>query len=165
PPPPLAPRYGSKFEAISSDAYLSMVGGLGSLANGLGRTQWGLFQDMVGFKKLFTLLTAMQGATMLLYKYTTDSKLLFEAATMVLFLCLGGNFAMAPGTCAKLFGAELGPKVFAILFTAFGTAAIGGAKVNKLLLGTHGFDGIFKAMAASSVLAGVTVNTMLKEDV
>jgi len=156
--------YGSKFEAISADAFLSLVGGLGSLANGLGRTQWGIFLDVYGFKKLFSFLTVLQAATMMLYKYTTGNKALFNAATMVLFLCLGGNFAMAPGVCAKIFGADLGPKVFALLFSAFAAAAIGGARVNKVLM-SSGFESIFKVMAASSLAAGFAANVFLESGV
>jgi OFA family oxalate/formate antiporter-like MFS transporter len=154
--------YGSKFPAIKSDSFLSLVGGLGSLANGLGRTQWGLFLDVYGFKKLFSFLTVLQAGIMLAYKHTVGSKMLFQGATMLIFLCLGGNFAMAPGVTAAIFGADLGPKVFALLFSSFAVAAIFGAKVNKALLVAHGFDSIFKVMAISSLTAGLTANTLLE---
>ena len=121
-----------------------------------------MFQDTVGFKKLFLFLTSLQAVTMLLYSQTTSSKMLFQTATMVLFLCLGGNFAMAPGVVAELFGADLGPKVFAVLFSAFGAAAMGGAKVNKLLMGSVGYDGIFRAMAVSSLAAGIASTVLLE---
>eukprot|EP00519_Triparma_laevis_P010937 CAMPEP_0182519836 /NCGR_PEP_ID=MMETSP1321-20130603/45304_1 /TAXON_ID=91990 /ORGANISM="Bolidomonas sp., Strain RCC1657" /LENGTH=483 /DNA_ID=CAMNT_0024727827 /DNA_START=1051 /DNA_END=2498 /DNA_ORIENTATION=+ len=149
--------FGNQFPALKSDAYLAMVGGLGSVANGVGRTGWGILQDKLGFRTLFTFLTAMQAVAMMLYKYTVGNRTLFTGTTMVLFLCLGGNFAMAPGACGKLFGADMGPKVFAVLFSAFATAAIGGSAINKQLMGSLGFDAIFKVLAALSVLAGVTV--------
>lgn len=54
----------------------------------------------------------------------------------------------------------MGPKVFAVLFSAFATAAIGGSAINKQLMGSLGFDAIFKVLAALSVLAGVTVGAL-----
>merc|ERR1711871_1326425 len=144
---------GNQFPTLKSDAYLAMVGGVGSIANGMGRTGWGILQDKLGFRKLFTVLTITQAIAMMGYRFTVGSRGLFTATTMVLFLCLGGNFAMAPGACGKLFGAEVGPRVFAVLFSAFATAAIGGSFLNKALMGA-GFDSIFKVMAVLSVFAG-----------
>ena len=50
-------------------------------------------------------------------------------------------------------------QVFAVLFSAFATAAIGGSFLNKALMGS-GFDSIFKVMAVLSVFAGGLVSTL-----
>lgn len=151
--------YGNLSPSLKSDAYLAMVGGLGSVANGVGRANWGVAQDKVGFSKLFTVLTVTQSLVMLNYKRTVGNRFLFTSATMVLFLCMGGNFAMAPGACAKLFGPDLGPKVFSVLFSSFATAAVGGSYINKALMG-KGFDFIFKVMAIMSFMASGLVKTL-----
>lgn len=44
--------YGNQFPTLKSDAYLAMVGGVGSIANGMGRTGWGILQDKLGFRKV-----------------------------------------------------------------------------------------------------------------
>ena len=151
--------YGNLSPTLKSDAYLAMVGGLGSVANGVGRANWGIAQDKVGFSKLFTLLTITQSVVMLNYKRTVGNRFLFTSATMALFLCMGGNFAMAPGACAKLFGPELGPKVFSVLFSSFATAAVGGSYINKALMG-KGFDFIFVVMAIMSFMATGLVKSL-----
>jgi len=151
--------YGNLFPTLKSDAYLAMVGGIGSIANGVGRANWGIAQDKLGFSKLFTLLTVTQSIVMLNYKRTVGNRLLFTTATFILFGCMGGNFAMAPGACAKLFGPSLGPKVFSVLFSSFATAAVGGSYLNKSLMG-KGFDFIFTVMAIMSFAATGLVRTL-----
>ena len=151
--------FGNQHPSLKSDTFLAAVGGVGSVANGVGRTGWGALQDKLGFRKLFTGLTLIQATTTLMYRYTVHSRPLFTFATMVLFCCLGGNFAMAPGACAKLFGAQMGPKVFAVLFSGFATAAIGGSALNKALM-SSGFSATFKVMAFASVAAAALVTSL-----
>ena len=148
--------YGTKFPVIANDKYLALVGGMGAIANGWGRMLWGAALDKLGFVKCFTILTSVQSITMLLYKYTVNNRSLFTGSTMLLFFCLGGNFAMAPTACAKIFGADA-PKVFGVLFSAFAVAGIGGASLNRKLLAIYGYEPIFKIMAALSLTASVGV--------
>jgi MFS family permease len=60
--------------ALGSDQFLTLVGGMGALANGLGRIFWGSISDKIGFKNSFTLLTVLQTASMLSYYYSTESQ-------------------------------------------------------------------------------------------
>mmetsp|Transcript_45379 Transcript_45379/g.68444 ORF Transcript_45379/g.68444 Transcript_45379/m.68444 type:complete len:272 (-) Transcript_45379:238-1053(-) len=154
--------YGNTFDTLQDDSYLALVGGIGSIANGLGRTFWGMLQDKLGSKRPFMLLTTVQGVMMLSYPFMVHSRISFGLATFIFFLCLGGNFAMAPGICAKLFGAEAGPKVFSVLFSAFAVAAIFGTALNRRFLASYGFEFVFNFMAIVSLISAISISFLGK---
>ena len=151
--------FGQTFPVLSNDAYLGLVGGFGAIANGVGRTAWGIGMDKVGFKRLFVFLTSLQAGIMLTMGFWCTNRVLFGLASTTLFGCLGGNFAMAPGVMAQIFG-EAGPKVFGYLFSAFAVAAIGGNALNKQLQESLGYQGIFTLMAGMSLFAGALVTRL-----
>jgi MFS family permease len=91
--------------ALGSDQFLTLVGGMGALANGLGRIFWGSISDKIGFKNSFTLLTVLQAASMLSYYYSTESQVQIFFLSVVLpcflncvLLCLfsSANFIIPP---------------------------------------------------------------------
>ena len=47
--------YGSLF--ITSDTFLSIVGSIGAVCNGLGRPLWATLLDYLGFKKVYFIMT------------------------------------------------------------------------------------------------------------
>lgn len=154
-------RYGSTVAALNDDGFQSMMGGIGALCNGLGRVFWALMVDAFGFVKPFACVTALQALTMVFFTRLSQSKGTFALAMASIFFCLGGNFAMAPTVVARIFGTREAAQIFAVLFSAFATAAIGGSSLTKALLASGDWAPLFTAMAAASGFAFV-VNTQLR---
>jgi len=141
--------------ALADDGFLSLAGGLATLCNGLGRVGWAALSDVIGFKKTFAALALTQiGACAL---YTTPAVLgsrpLFLALTCTFLACMGGNFAMFPTVCANTFGARDGAAVYAVLFSAFGTASIAAVTLTKELQRVVGWPGVFRIFAGMSAVA------------
>lgn len=67
-------QYAATSSALVGDDYQVLVGGIGALFNGIGRLFWGSVSDIIGFKNSFTVLTLLQMALMLVYQYSTVSK-------------------------------------------------------------------------------------------
>jgi OFA family oxalate/formate antiporter-like MFS transporter len=154
-------RFGQTVAALNDDAYLSLMGGLGALFNGLGRLFWASMVDKFGFKGPFQVSVAIQAVMMACYRYAAQSKFTFAVATCAIFSCIGGNFAMAPTVTNIEFGTALATKVYAVLFTAFVTASIGGSMVTKRLLKAAGWDAVFSVLAAASAVS-IVLSGMLK---
>ncbi len=147
----------------SLDSTLALIGGFGAMSNGLSRPLWGLLSDRLGFPTTMLALSVLQCLVISLYPLTLPHPYLFGIATCLVFACLGGNFAMAPGACASLFGPENGAVAFSTLFSSFAVASVGGAALNKRILrrgGVLGFEGLFGTMATLAAVAGVGAETL-----
>lgn len=147
----------------SLDSTLALIGGFGAMSNGLSRPLWGYLADRLGFPNTMLFLSAVQCIVISLYPLTLPHPFAFGVATCLVFACLGGNFAMAPGACAALYGASGGPLAFSTLFSSFAVASVGGAALNKRILkGGMGFEGLFRAMAALAAVAGIGAASLKK---
>jgi MFS family permease len=112
--------------ALSGDGYLSLVGGIGAILNGLGRLFWGIVSDKYGFKNSWIVLAMLQSILGFMYPFSADSKIGFLVATACSYFFLAGAFALIPSACQKVFGPANGTTIYGIVMTAFGFAAVGG---------------------------------------
>ena len=48
------------FDLGKDDSFLTLVGSLQALTNGLSRAMWGLLLDRFGFKKIYSIILIMQ---------------------------------------------------------------------------------------------------------
>ena len=153
--------YGQTVPLLNDDSYLSLMGGLGALSNGLGRLFWGSMVDKYGFKGPFSVTVGIMAASMALFQRLASSKLAFAVGLCAIFASTGGIFAMAPTVVASVFGAGQAAQIYSVLFTAFVTASICGGILTKKLLKVSGWDTVFTVMAAASAMS-IVVNTQLK---
>lgn len=145
--------FGAKQPLLNSDAYLSLVGSASAiLGNAAGRFFWGSLSDSMGFKLPFTILTALQGITMLSYKALAASKITFALATITMLFCMGGNFAMFPAQTLRMYG-PIGASVYSIMFTAFGSAALMGPIIGSKLMKSGGYDLVFRVLGLMSFVS------------
>jgi MFS family permease len=145
--------FGATQPALNSDAYLSLVGSLSAiLGNAAGRFFWGPLTDVFGFKRPFMALTLMQSATMLLYARLAKNRVSFAVATVLMLFGMGGNFAMFPAQTMRVFGAN-GAKVYSIMFTGFGSAALLGPVLGNFLRAMGGFELLFATLGGLSLVS------------
>jgi hypothetical protein len=65
---------------------------------------------------------------------------------------MGGNFAMFPAETMRVFGAN-GAKVYSIMFTGFGSAALLGPILANMLREKGGFELLFTTLGALSLVS------------
>jgi MFS family permease len=91
------------------DYTLTMIGSLGSIANGLSRMFWGPVQDKTSFLFVYRTVLAMELAVCLsLYWAVTISPWVYMIVIFFSFVCLGAHFVMFPGLVLKVFGMKAG---------------------------------------------------------
>ena len=98
---------------------------------------------------------------MLTYEASANSKSTFMMNTCALFFCLAGNLALMPSAVQRMFGPMQGATIYGFFFSAFAVASICGGFLTKALAAQLGWGGVFRVMAAMSVLASL-LNTRLK---
>jgi MFS family permease len=100
-----------------------------AIFNGVGRIAWGSISDRIGRKKTITLMTALQGLTMLLTYHVFISFGLvygFIIAAALIGFNYGGSFALFPAITADYFGNKNVGSNYGWMFTAYGVAGLAG---------------------------------------
>ena len=77
--------YGQTVPLLNDDSYLSLMGGLGALSNGLGRLFWGSMVDKYGFKGPFSVTVGIMAASMALFQRLAGSRLAFAVGLCAIF--------------------------------------------------------------------------------
>ena len=141
------------------DGFLSGVGAVGALCNGLGRLAWGALVDARGFRGPFlAMLLAQAAVTAAAPAAANAGPRAFLATVAAAFFCLGGIFSMVPSAVGLLFGRGDAARAYALLFNAFAVASLGGVSAAKALIPRLGWPALYHALAAATLAAaGLTL--------
>jgi len=100
-----------------------------AIFNGLGRIAWGSVSDRIGRKAAIMIMTALQGATMLMtYHVFINFGMVngFVVAAALIGFNYGGSFALFPAITADYFGNKNVGSNYGWMFTAYGVAGLAG---------------------------------------
>jgi MFS family permease len=100
-----------------------------AIFNGLGRIAWGSISDRLGRKLTIVLMSALQGATMLMTYHVFISFGMaygFIFAAALIGFNYGGSFALFPAITADYFGNRNVGSNYGWMFTAYGVAGLAG---------------------------------------
>ena len=100
-----------------------------AIFNGLGRIAWGSISDKIGRKTTITLMSVLQGLTMLMTYHVFISFGLvygFIFAAALIGFNYGGSFALFPAITADYFGNKNVGSNYGWMFTAYGVAGLAG---------------------------------------
>jgi MFS transporter, OFA family, oxalate/formate antiporter len=147
--------FGEQPENLASladkDGFLTLMGSIAALFNGLGRIAWGYLADKIGYKKTMYTMFGSQAVLMIILPFVGGSAALFFIVVNLIYFCFGGNFSLYPTATADTFGVKnLGPN-YGIVFTAYGIAGISGALLASVLRLNIGFLGVFIIMGVFSL--------------
>ena len=100
-----------------------------AIFNGLGRIAWGSISDRLGRRQTITLMSALQGLTMLAtyHVFITFGMVYgFIFAAALIGFNYGGSFALFPAITADYFGNKNVGSNYGWVFTAYGVAGLAG---------------------------------------
>ncbi|CAI2367819.1 unnamed protein product [Moneuplotes crassus] len=143
---------------IHDDRFITLVGALGAVVNGLSRGFWATLQDFFGFKRVFTCLLVLEITIAFTFVAVHKVKFLYLIWVLISFSTLGGHFSMIPTLCAKIFGPNTGGKIFGFIFTGFGSATLIGWFLTKAV--SHdkiSYDSLFYILGFMAGIALVMV--------
>mmetsp|Transcript_9153 Transcript_9153/g.10362 ORF Transcript_9153/g.10362 Transcript_9153/m.10362 type:complete len:208 (-) Transcript_9153:184-807(-) len=109
---------------IPDDRFITIVGSIGAVVNGLSRTCWSTMQDIYGFKRVYMALVIIEMLLAFSLDIIHKVKFLYLIWAMLTFACLGGHFSMFPTLCAKIYGPVAGGRVYASIFFAYSTTIL-----------------------------------------
>lgn len=109
---------------LNDDSFITLVGSLGAVMNGLSRGFWATLQDFFGFKKVYLSLLVLEIVIAFTFVAVHKNKALYLIWTLISFSTLGGHFSIFAPLCAKIYGPTTGGKIFTFIFTGFATATL-----------------------------------------
>jgi MFS transporter, OFA family, oxalate/formate antiporter len=115
-------EYGGIF--IKDDYYLSILGSMGSVANGGFRMLLGVTMDLVTFRKLMVasiLVFMLSSATIV---FSVHNKVTYFMTIVFTYGCYGGLYSIFPTQNVRMLGKVIGAKMYYITFLGFSTGAI-----------------------------------------
>jgi len=139
---------------VSAETFITVVGSIGAVVNGLSRGMWSAIQDKVGFKIVYMTLLALEILVSFTFVAIHKVKALYLIWVMISFATLGGHFSIFPTLCAKIYGPTMGGKIYAIIFTSFATATLMNWILSKQTSKKNiEYNVLFYILASMSVLA------------
>lgn len=106
-------------ENIKDDKFITIVGTIGAVCNGLSRGFWANLLDRFPYKIVFGCLIVLQIGLGFTIGFISKIRVLYLIWIALSYWCLGGYFSMTPTICAKLYGTKTGGKVYSIVFLFF----------------------------------------------
>ena len=107
-----------------SDTFLTVVGSVGSAMNGTNRPLWGWLFDKKSYRLTYILLCTIEAAVCFTFPLISRSQGPFLIWICILYSCSGGTITQLAPISVKLFGKDVGFKVYALLFLANGFASM-----------------------------------------
>ncbi|CAI2368038.1 unnamed protein product [Moneuplotes crassus] len=104
---------------LHDDRFITLVGSLGAVTNGLSRGVWATLMDFIGYKKVVMGLLTLEIIIAFTFVAVHEVKTLYLIWVLASFSILGGQFATLPTLCGKIFGLHTGGKIFTIIFSTF----------------------------------------------
>ena len=107
---------------ISDDSFLTLVGSLSCVFNGGGRFFWGALSDKWNFKRVYFIILTIQIIEIATLRFVSEYKPLYLIWICVALLCEGGHFVIFPPLCLKVFGPQVGSRVFSVVLLVIACA-------------------------------------------
>mmetsp|Transcript_37153 Transcript_37153/g.45359 ORF Transcript_37153/g.45359 Transcript_37153/m.45359 type:complete len:299 (-) Transcript_37153:255-1151(-) len=87
------------------DSFLTVIGSVGSLANGLSRVGWGAMQDRTGFRPIYRVVLMIELLfCSLMPLVVTTNRYMYLIWVFMGYLCLGAHFVIFPNCIIAIFG-------------------------------------------------------------
>jgi len=148
--------------AGTTAATATVVFGWLSSANGIGRFLWAWLSDVVGRRASIAVCFALQGGA-LWYLATGHEPALVATAFVVLLLCFGGIFGVAPAVMADFFGTRFLGEDYSFIITAAAAAGIIGPLTAAWFEDTTGSVTAWLPAAAIVMLAATVVPLLARK--
>jgi len=116
------------------DQYLTLIGSLGSVANGLSRIMWGTMQDKTGFVAIYKVIIVVELVVFSLLPYIVEeNKYLYLMAIFAGYLCLGAHFVIFPNCVIAIFGLRSSVQLSSFIYVTRCVSALSGMFISKAL--------------------------------
>ena len=124
--------FGNKY-GVSQTAIL-LLATLFALVNGTCRFAWGWLMDKYGFTKLTCVISLLEIFASSAIYFSVKNDILYILVILVIALCQGGTFCVLSPTFTKIFGIDIGPRLYSLSGSLLGISQFCGPLMTKFIL-------------------------------
>jgi MFS family permease len=118
-------NYGTTFLGNISDQKISFILTVGSLCNSFSRIIIGLLLQKFKFRTLYLgILFVQMFSAFTVSHIGTTSYAVYTCYVSVSLFCLGAHITLFPTITSKVFGVEVGRKIYPFVFSCFSVASL-----------------------------------------
>lgn len=149
-------EYGAS--VIKDDAFLTLSGSFGAIANGVSRFIWGALFDILPFKVLLTIIELILLGQAVSFSFVADQRVFWMIYIVSIYFAYGGLYAVFPSITYKIYGQLHGAKIYSLLFFGFSFGSLLQFVLHYLLVKKYDVDGhkysfwIFAGLQGLSIL-------------
>lgn len=160
-------EYGGYF--IKDDHYLSLLGSIGSIANGVFRMILGATLDLISFRKLMlgNILVFMVSCATIVFSVKVQAT--YFITVVCTYGVYGSLYSIFPTQNVRILGKYIGPKMYYITFGGFSLGALIQYVFHLTLVSEYGVDGytycfcIFGAFLVVGLVLLIKVDFVIHE--
>ena len=116
------------------DYTLTVIGSIGSLANGGSRVLMGPLQDKIGFSKVYLIILIIEFfVCFFITSVVSFNSTLYLIFVFLAFFCLGSHFTMFPIVMLKVFGLKSGGQLSSFIYCSRGLSSVCGLFIANYL--------------------------------
>jgi MFS family permease len=149
---------------IKDDYYLSVLGSIGSVGNGVFRMFWGILMDLLPFRKLKYIVIAIFIVSCATIKWAVQTQASYLITVLIVYGAYGGLYSIYPTQTVRMLGRQLGPKLYYITFLGFSSGAILQYIAHKFLVEKYHDDGYTYCFIIFGALLFVALALIYKID-
>jgi MFS family permease len=145
---------------IQDDAFLNLVGVVGSISNGISRFVFPALMDYVSYKSLNLVALSVQTALCFTVYYSVSNDYCFLVVVALSFFVNGSQFFPQAVACNIIYGKH-GPKTFSLIAWGCVLASFAPVVYYEVLVNNFGFESSFILMGLMS-LAAILINSTME---
>ncbi|EAR99903.1 oxalate/formate antiporter family transporter (macronuclear) [Tetrahymena thermophila SB210] len=150
--------YGKEY--ISDDAFLTLIGSLSGITNGLTRPFWSALLDKYKFKDCYAAVCIVQIILCVTFQFAVKHDAFYLFWVVITMGTFGGTFGMLLALCAQFFGTTVGSEVYGIVWYGYAGANFLQFALVALVKDSIGFPGIFYIFAGMNGLSLIWLRLM-----
>lgn len=105
------------------DSFLSTVGTVGSIFNGISRIFWGSLMEKFTIHQIIFVNVSIQICISFTYRWVAEYGALFFIWTVLGYFCYGGWLSVLPTLVTRVYGKKIGTSIYGITFFGFALAS------------------------------------------
>ena len=152
---------------FKEDHYLSLLGSIGSIGNGLFRMILGVTMDVISFRKLMIGNLIVFMITCGTVTFSVQNKITYLITIVLSYGCYGSLYSIFPTQTVRILGKS---KMYYITFLGFSFGAIVQYAFHRILVEKYQADGytycfiIFGALVVVGFVLVLTIDFQMHED-
>jgi MFS family permease len=136
---------------INDDEFLSLVGSICGLGNGVGRLIWGTTADRITFSRSFSFIAILQIAVMGTLPFI-KSPTLYLIWIVILQFCAGGIYTVFAPEIMNIYGVSRGRSIYPFFAIAFQLSIILNLIISRYIVPALGYTHLFYVFTGLTIL-------------